>query len=624
MERPAPQSAFIAWYALTSLLLGFCAPNAATGDDVLKNLRPKHPRLLVTEQQFERLKEVVATDPIARVWHRTLQVEADKMLDMPPVERGPSGPHILEKSRIVVDRVSTLAGLYHIYGYPHFAERARMELLAVAAFPDWNPSHFLDVAEMTNAVAIGYDWLFDVLSADDKAILRRAIVEKGLLPGLAAYEQPAWWPRVNHNWNQVCNGGLTIGALAIADEEPELCAKIIATARAAIPRAMATFAPDGGWPEGAVYWNYATQYNVFYLAALETALGTDFGLNKTAGFAETGNFRIQNMGPTGLTFNFGDGDSAAGSSPQMFWLARTFERPAYDAFERRIAGNRPKIFHLLWFNPQYSTNAAAEALSKLPASQWFKGIDVALLRSDRVDANATFVGFKVGDNGVNHSHLDLGTFVLDALGQRWALDMGRDEYTLPGYFSKTQRWTYYRLRTEGHNTLTLDASNQVTTAKAPIIGFSDAADRPFAVADLTEGYRPAALKVWRGVAIEGRRQVLVQDEVEAAEPVEVTWNFHTDAAVAVDGPSANLILNQAQLTAKILSPTGAKFEVISANPPQPQRPAPMTKNLRICLPEKVKQVRIVVSFAPKGESAAAPVQDIRPLDEWIGPVGKRE
>ena len=40
------------------------------------------------------------------------------------------------------------------------------------------------------------------------------------------------------------------------------------------------------------------------------------------------------------------------------------------------------------------------------------------------DAEALFIGFKAGDNRVNHSHLDLGTFVLDALGQRWAIDLG--------------------------------------------------------------------------------------------------------------------------------------------------------------------------------------------------------
>ena len=56
---------------------------------------------------------------------------------------------------------------------------AVLEMKAVAAFPDWNPSHFLDVAEMTNALAIGYDWLYDDLTPTDRATIRAAIVEAG-------------------------------------------------------------------------------------------------------------------------------------------------------------------------------------------------------------------------------------------------------------------------------------------------------------------------------------------------------------------------------------------------------------------------------------------------------------
>ncbi len=48
-------------------------------------------------------------------------------------------------------------------GDPQFKDRAEQEMLGVAAFPDWNPPHFLDVGEMTTAMAIGYDWLYDVL-----------------------------------------------------------------------------------------------------------------------------------------------------------------------------------------------------------------------------------------------------------------------------------------------------------------------------------------------------------------------------------------------------------------------------------------------------------------------------
>lgn len=59
-----------------------------------------------------------------------------------------------------------------------YLDRAEKEMLAIAAFSDWNPSHFLDVAEMTMAVAIGYDWTHDALSASSKSIIKEAILKK--------------------------------------------------------------------------------------------------------------------------------------------------------------------------------------------------------------------------------------------------------------------------------------------------------------------------------------------------------------------------------------------------------------------------------------------------------------
>ena len=91
----------------------------------------------------------------------------------------------------------------------------------------------------------------------------------------------------------------------------------------------------------------------------------------------------------------------------------------------------------------------------LPLDKYFRGAEVAVLRSDWENPQALFVGFKAGDNKANHSHLDLGSFVFDAAGVRWAMDLGADDYNLPGYFGG-QRWNYYRLRAEGHNTLVIN------------------------------------------------------------------------------------------------------------------------------------------------------------------------
>ncbi len=102
------------------------------------------------------------------------------MLDEPVVERTLVGPRLLTQSRAALHRISTLAGLFLIDGDPRVLARAKAEMRAVAAFSDWNPSHFLDVAELTAAMALGYDWLYSDLTADERELFRAAIITKGL------------------------------------------------------------------------------------------------------------------------------------------------------------------------------------------------------------------------------------------------------------------------------------------------------------------------------------------------------------------------------------------------------------------------------------------------------------
>jgi len=247
----------------------------------------------------------------------------------------------------------------------------------------------------------------------------------------------------------VCNGGIGIGALALADDEPELAGEILRAGLESIQIAMAEFAPNGAWKEGPGYWNYATAYNVAFLAALETALGTDFGLAHIPGFADTGGFPVYLTGPLGRTFNYADGSDGAIRAAQMHWLACKFERPAYSDYQAKVAS--PSALDLIWFRPTAASSPAPDP----PLDKYFRGVEVATFRSAWNDRDAVFVGFKAGDNKANHSNLDLGTFILDALGTRWALDLGADNYNMPGYFGK-QRWTYYRMRAESHNTLVLN------------------------------------------------------------------------------------------------------------------------------------------------------------------------
>lgn len=597
-----------ATFVLTAVLIG--SVHAQTD---LKDLRPGHPRLIWTIEQIGEVKQVIAEDPLAKEWHAKVQKAATTHLAQPLVAYSLTNKKLLVESRAVLDRVTTLAGLYRLDGDERFLDRARKEMLNAAAFPDWNPASFLATAEMTNALALGYDWLYDKLGPAERATLRQAIIEKGLKPGLEAHAAHRSWTHAKHNWNAVCNGGLAVGALAIADADPAIAIEVLDAVRKALPRGMLDFAPDGGWPEGASYWDYTTIYNAYSFAALHSALGTDFDFTKTPGFSETGDFRIQMLGNSGRTFNFADAGSLPGTAAQMFWLARLFDRPEYDAFEREIADRKPTLFHLIWFNRKFSNPVARAALKALPRSRKFDGVQVAILRSGQ-ERTGTFVGIKGGDNRTNHAHLDLGSFVLDHGGERFADELGSDSYTLPGYFG-TKRWSYYRLRTEGQNAVTLDGENQNTEGSAKIISFCADDDRPFAVIDLTGGY-PNAEKVLRGVALDPDGNITLQDEIAAKKPVDVIWHFHTEAAIAIQGSTATLTKNAVQLHATILEPSNAVFSFEPAPIAPPQRAAGTTKRLTIELPEKVQTTRIIVSFGPQPSTSKL---DIRPLEGWHHP-----
>jgi hypothetical protein len=71
---------------------------------------------------------------------------------------------------------------------------------------------------------------------------------------------------------------------------------------------------------------------------------------------------------------------------------------------------------MIWYRPELYANAVKPA--ELDGYDRF--VETSMMRSDWLDPNASFVGFKAGDNAANHSHLDIGSFVYDALGIRWA------------------------------------------------------------------------------------------------------------------------------------------------------------------------------------------------------------
>ena len=638
-----------------------------SGAAIVARLKATHPRLLADAADFARLRQQTQTQPLLHQWREALQQEGQRLLTE-PVSRYdiPDGVRLLSTSKRVVRRLSTLGMLYQLekddLAASAYEQRAWQELQAAARFPDWNPRHFLDTAEMTYAFALGYDWFYEAWTPEQRAVIRTALLEKGLRPGLLRYRHQSkddWWVDNLANWNQVCNSGLGLGALAIGDEAPKEAGEVLHSILWSLPPSLRQLGPDGGTSEGPSYWEYGVSYATILMAALRSAIGEDFGLSHSAGFERTGFFPIYMSGPTGRAFNFSDGSDDLAGIPGLFWLVEQFHQPAFATYrwqhlaaaQSQHQAGRLTALDLLWAadllnsypkpDAALSQNTASNvpanpsalaarppssSLASLPLGAYFRGTEVFTWRSAWDDADALFFALRAGDNRGDHSHLDLGSFVLEARGQRWALDLGGENYNVPGYFTG-QRRDYYRVRAEGHNTLVLNPGNgpDQEPALARIVRHNISETAAFAITDLTPAYAPTATSVQRGIAYVAPGAVLVQDEIKATEAVDAWWFLHTAARIKLTGNKRSALLLQGgeQLLLRIVSPQKAAFEVQRAQPlaqsphPTEQSPNPVINKLTIHLPD-TKDERIVVLMAPVINAPTLPdVQvKVKPLDEW--------
>ena len=562
-----------------------------------------HPRLLASEARFAEIKEQIKTDETMKEWYEKLHRYAERLLQEElPTYRLPDGKRLTKRIHI---QVTALALVYYIEKDRRYLDRVWQELKTVAEFPDWNPSHFLDTAEMTYAFAVSYDWLHQDWNKEQRAIISSAILEKGLKPAMTAYQSGARWTTAEHNWNQVCNGGVGMGALAVIDEYPQLASQILYESIQRLPKAMRNYIPDGGYKEGMWYWHYGTFYNTVILAALDTSFRTDFNLSNIPGFAQTGLFPIYMNGTSNVTFNYYDGDEFFIRAPQLFWMAERYNQPIYTYYQLQSTAHGALDF--IWYKP-IDKNIA---FKKLPLDRYFKSNQVVSMRSEWENPNSIFVGFKAGDNKVTHSNLDLGTFVIDALGVRWATELGRDDYNLPGYFDREeQRWTYYKTRAEGQNTLVIDPGkepDQNPQAESRIISFDSQHEKVSVVANLTPAYYPKAHKVIRRIALlRQQKQVLLQDEIQTNTALDLLWFMHTNADIEIsqDGKIATLHQDGETLRIKLLNPKpNYQFTVMNAEPlptspnPEGQEKDLTLKKLTINL-EKINDEQLAVLFVP--------------------------
>lgn len=613
--------------------VGNCADDSFTGSAT--NLRP-HPRIMTTSAQWDCLPQKIANDAYLTVWNYTIFQNATNYLNSPPtpydIDGGFAGSGILDPAREVQLKVKTLAYAYHLSGNDSkWAERAWEELWTAsgnntdvvwggngaAANRIWNPDHFLDLAELTAAFAIGFDWLYDYWTPERRSALAWTMVVQGLQPGRNAYTNSAdggnyrWWLTTNGNWNCVCNSGLLLGALALGSDDDPTNSIAVSTINDVVTNmhdnCMTAVYPDGTWSETANYWYFGSNAQARAQSALRTAMGSDTALmSGNPNWYNTGYFHMFISGMAGMFFYGDNGPNKFSTTANgMFLWGKLSNNPLYSLFQRDRADAADPL-SMFW----YDTSVKGGFWNGLALDRWFDNElgSWASMRSSWTDFTGTYVGIK-SSNGTGHQthgDLDAGDFVIDALGTRWAGEFGNANYLSTDYFTSelnnATRWEYYRKGTQGQNTIVINNQNQNSncrpvntmestnvTQSADIAYMPGTNDVAYFKTDMSDAYNftQGSNTVVRGIRmLNGRRQVLVRDEIAADSSInQINWRVHTNATVTLsaDKKTATLKISNVKdpnawgnttnplvaslpkeetMIVKLLSPSAGQFDTI--------------------------------------------------------------
>ena len=544
-----------------------------------KKLRKGSPRLILTPSIEKQLKKDVKSDEVVKNMYEAIKLNAAEIQQQPLLERNVVGRRLLGTSREMLYRINILGIVYRIDQDQQVLNRINDEVTAVCNFSDWNPSHYLDVAEMSLAVALAIDWAGEDLPASTVELAKTALIEKGIKPSYNK-EGNTGWVDGNNNWNQVCHGGMIAASVVVAEQEPELAAETIHRALEGMPHALEEYGPDGVYPEGSTYWRYGTSFSVLTASMLESAFGTDFGLADYPAFKESAEFRLLSMAPSGWYYNFadcGDRRSENGDMTLACFAIKTgngiyYERerflrdPAEMGELSRWAGAG-----LVWLS-QFDE----EDSQPLPLAWKGDGSNpVVFFRTEKGNPHNYYFGGKGGRGSVNHGNMDAGSFIFEVNGVRWVVDPGNQGYhnlektgfNLWGRCQECERWTLLTKNNYGHSTITVNNALHHVDGFASITDFQDG-EQPEATIDMSEVFGEEVASATRRFVKEGDQSLLIEDQIKASDATQhITWQLMTTADVDITEDGATLTQDGKQLKLDNLSHPELTVSIISLDPP---------------------------------------------------------
>lgn len=600
-----------------------------------------HPKIQFTQADFDRMVALAETNNNMYKWTRQVISAADSALtvDLPKHEK-------YDGLRMSVQRyfsknIHALAIAYHLTKDQRYLDTAYAHMKTIAEFPDWNPAHHLDHGEMMAAYGVGYDWLYNFFTPEQREVLEKGMSNNGFYDSVPAFQSLSTKQsnayKIGTNHGIVCCGGAFVGAMAFYDAMPEAAAYVASNAMRGMEYCMYNWGPGGSWFEGAGYWELTMQFTAKFLSTCESVFDkTDFGWTNLDGLEYSAVTELQAQSPMGL-YNYADAMPGNTYVPEMMYIANRYNMVG--AYKSIVAGNDGKwndpedaALAVLWYHPEMDVEG-----EQMPIDYELPGVDTATLRNSWESKQPYYVGIHAGDTPLPHGQLDTGSFVYDADGVRWSMEFGMGDYLSQNYWDDGpggDRYIHYRSRAEGHSTIFTETSTredhkvpshaelEITQSKPKgAIVTVDMSDTLFDVTKATRGF----------AFTDDRSSLVIRDEVSLTKSTNVYWTMLTEADATVDETKKQVILskNGQTLTLDYSANQDVKvtFEVAKALPQSPEQ----TDNF---VPGKMKMVRIVangasgdytltVKLTPGSVTRASSLADWdKPIAEWNIPDGE--
>lgn len=551
------------------------------------NLLSSRPRLLIKESEINDLKIRVENDEYLKRIAASVESFCNGYMSKDPVEYYIYENRLFSACEEVKYRLFDLCTAYLLTEKEEYAQRAWLEMENALNWDNWNTSgHFLDSGEIGPGIAYAYDVLNDYLSDIDSVDKRKWIRERveslyldycvGVFNGdsnLVATRAKL----TSSNWGAVCATSMFMVAMSFMGDEQEdslltqKCKYIAENSMRLLEHIATAIAPEGSWFEGMGYYEYVMQHMGWFLETLDNTISCDFGFLSVKGLADLPDYAMYNQTVNGVFNRAGMTRHANKNnyfSPEAFIYAKlsgnTQKTELYNSFRRDMSLNSFLPQYLLF----YDASLSDEENAVLPLDKYYSSNGVGVMRDIWKKETGAYVGISGGIGG----HYDKGSFVFDALGERWSVDMGRNgNVTMP-----------FLTRAETHSALVINPSansmGQNNDEPAYCIRHESKEKGSLMVYDLSDVYGEWADEYIRGFYLgDDRNTLTIRDELKLKSESDIVWNMITtsDITISSDGKTAYLSQNGKRLNvtaqcseenwcfeiAEDLAPTGGWAEV---------------------------------------------------------------